>query len=197
MDENITHALSMVGSVILFIFALSCAIYSYENLETRTEFFFEVHNITARQGDATTQLLDESEIQRKVGFEEILLGVVDMPRYASTAGNNSNTKIKIKSDIGEFLFSVVPETDPTTMEIKYLIANGSDRYDVNNEDDLRKLTANIITYTLGENPGSVSTNNILSNANVINNSREITFSISYDEESIVYKQNPIEWKELV
>ena len=188
MEENITHALSMVGSVVLFIFALSCAIFAYEGLENRTEFFFELHSVTARQGDATTQLLDEDLIQRKVKFQEILMGIIEMPRYAATAGNNSNTKIKIKNSSGMGTFSVVPTTDPDTMETIYLVQlNGGTQYDVNDEGDLKELTKMVIAYTLQMNVTHSSSN--LNLTSVASNAETYTFSVDYDEESITYTLN--------
>ena len=192
MEENITHDLSLVGSVVLFIFALSFAIVSYEGLEDRTEFFFEVHNITARQGDATSQLVDDSLIERKVKFEEILLNVIDMPRYASTAGNNSNTKIKIVSSnpsIGTGTFSIVTEVDPVTSELNYFVAFSSNKYDVNNASDLKNLTEQVVFYALSINTTISSSNSTLSSTSLKQAIQDTTFSISYDEESITYTQN--------
>ena len=192
MEENITHALSLVGSVVLFIFALSFAIVSYEGLEDRTEFFFEVHNITARQGDATSQLVDDSLIERKVKFEEILLNVIDMPRYASIAGNNSNTKIKIVNSnpsIGTGTFSIVTEVDPVTSELNYFVAFSSDKYDVNNASDLKNLTEQVVFYALSINTTISSSNSTLSSTSLKQAIQDTTFSISYDEESITYTQN--------
>ena len=192
MEENITHDLSLVGSVVLFIFALSFAIVSYEGLEDRTEFFFEVHNITARQGDATSQLVDDSLIERKVKFEEILLNVIDMPRYASTAGNNSNTKIKIVNSnpsIGTGTFSIVTEVDPVTSELNYFVAFSSNKYDVNNASDLKNLTEQVVFYALSINTTISSSNSTLSSTSLKQAIQDTTFSISYDEESITYTQN--------
>lgn len=193
MDENITHALSMVGSVILFIFALSCAIYSYESLEHRLEFFFDVHSITARKEDATSQLVDESKIQRKVKFAEVFMGIIDLPQYVSTAGNSSVSEIQIVHGEDEANFSVVIQTDPTTLEEKKYICINSDNsmmYDVNISEDLNELTEWIIVYALAEDIDITNTQNSNLALGIASDAiRDTTFSVTYDNDTIIYTAN--------
>ena len=95
MDENISHAISMMGATFLFMVAFSCAVVFYNGLEDRADEFFEATSVSTRQEDATMVQTSRDNIDRKIYFEEIFLAILNLPTYVSNDGNAHSSKILI------------------------------------------------------------------------------------------------------
>lgn len=184
MDENMSHAIGIFGATILFVVAFSCAIVAYNGLTERTEQFFAVNTIAGKREDATTIYMDPAEIERKVSFEEVYLAILDLPRYVSIDGNSDLTEIQVGS--ATYTATYDPMTNIKTIK---LVGAGAlnDEYIVGDKVQMLSLLKSFCTIVGGFNPTESSSNDVLrNNKDAIN---AITFSIQYNESSIMYTRN--------
>ena len=189
MDENMLDFITMVTAAFLFVFALSCAILSYNKLETRLEAFFDIHPITAKRGEASSELIKLSKIERKAKFQEIFMAILDMPKYATMEGNLANKVI-----VNASKFYVLVEEDPSTMITTTFIVRekGGDirKYNIAIESEMNDLVEEIVYCALDANITGFSSSNIaFGDAAVEGLIRGTTFSVSYTEDIIEYKRN--------
>ena len=97
MEDNLSHAIEMSAAVLLFIFALSSAIFSYNRLSD-TALNLITFNIESRRGtSANDRLKSEDDILRKTDYAEIVLSALNLPKTVMTNGNSgySNYDYKI------------------------------------------------------------------------------------------------------
>ncbi|MBQ8299141.1 MAG: hypothetical protein IJX99_04635 [Clostridia bacterium] len=185
MEENISHAFAMVGSAILFVIALSCAMLSYNQLTDRAEMFFGTRSAAGLRGDGTSTLLDPDEVERKVKFSELYVAILNLPRYVTTEGN-SVCDISIVGN-GRFV-NYTATVDPLTSE-KTITMSGSlnGEYKVNDKNDMLDLLKDLCTVALGYNPAGSSSNDALRQIESLYETT--TYSIDYSETSITYSKN--------
>lgn len=204
MDENISHAIALMGASMLFLVAFSLSVIFYDGLADRAEEFFEVTTATARREDATSVISNRNDIKRKITFQEVYMAILSLPAYVSGDGNLSNSKIIIEDPLGiaqgtyiatfdlENNISKVTLLDapyPFPSEKSYLVG----KIDSGNPlhaglKDLRVMITDFCTLALGVNGTSGSTSNeILNNRESI--IKDTTFSIRYSGDAIVYTRN--------
>ena len=202
MDENISHAIALMGATLLFMVAFSLSVIFYNGLEERAEDFFEATSLGARQEDATAIILDSDEVDRKITFQEVYMAILNLPVYVSGDGNASASKIVIKNGAGvvkgtyKASFDIennIKKVDllgsPIEAERSYLVGKKDDSNPMHSGlEDMKCMINDFCALVL---PGSAvlnsSSNTLLKdNKNLINNT---TFSINYLSDAIVYTIN--------
>ena len=145
-----------------------------------------VNTIAGKREDATSMYMDPDEIERKVSFEEVYLAILDLPRYVSVEGNSDLTEIQVGTATYTATF------DPVT-NVKTIKLSGAgaldEEYVVGDRGQMLSLLKSFCTIAGGGFSTSTYTNSnklLRDCSSEINN---ITFSIQYDEDAIMYTRN--------
>lgn len=80
-------AIVMTGMAFLFVFAVTYAMMTYNNLKDSADLFIS-YNSVSRRSDLTTEQMATSEITRKVKRAEVLMAIFNFERTIQTRGNN-------------------------------------------------------------------------------------------------------------
>ncbi len=90
MDDSLSKMIEMIATVILFVFALSSAVFSYSRLNDNAEQLIGV-NVINRRGTTASQDLNSGEIYRKTDVSEIIFAVYEMEKAATINGAGKYT----------------------------------------------------------------------------------------------------------
>lgn len=200
MDENISHAVALMGATLLFMVAFSLSVIFYDGLGSRAEEFFEATSTGARQEDATMLQADRTNIDRKITFQEVYMSILNLPAYVSGDGNASDSKIQIK--LGKTIrgtytasFDIennirkVTLSDAGLLNKSYLVGKKDSLNPAHNGlDNMQCMINDFCTLVLP----SGATLNSPSNTLLHNNKdfiKDLTFSITYSSDAIVYTLN--------
>lgn len=197
MDENISHAVALMGATLLFMVAFSLSVIFYNGLEARADEFFQATSTGARQEDATMIQADRNNIDRKITFQEVYMSILNLPAYVSGDGNASNSKIVVKGHSG----NMVTYTASFDIEnnIKKVTASGEvnksyliGKKDIHNPmhsglENLNQMIRDFSAVVLSGASTTGTSNDVLkNNKDLIKNAN---FSISYSSDAIVYTLN--------
>lgn len=197
MDENISHAIALMGATILFIIALSLSIIFYDGLEERAEDFFESTSTGARQEDATLIQYDEEEVDRKITFQEVYLSILNLPAYVSGDGNVSDSKIVVNGHSGNTVTyiasfdienNIKKVTASGTVNESYLVGKKDPHNPMHSgleslEDMIKDFSAVVLS---GASTSGTSNGVLKNNKDLI---KDTDFSISYSTDAIIYTIN--------
>lgn len=210
MDENISHAIALMGATLLFMAAFSLSVIFYDGLKTRADEFFEATTLGARQEDATTIIMDRNDLERKIRFEEIFLAILNLPAYVSGDGNTSDSKIILGyEDASGDIVSIATYTASydidSNLKIVELTGSGygssksyivegvvdptNPRYQGKTFYDLSAMLKDFAPLALaGADTSGGSSNNVLK-ANKTKIMDQISYSIKYSDDAIIYVRN--------
>ena len=88
MEENAMQGIEMAAAILLFIFALSSAVYSYTNMMNILEDTISI-NITSEQGKTAEQVeIDPNNIKRQADAAEIIMSALNLEKTVKSSGNN-------------------------------------------------------------------------------------------------------------
>ena len=142
MSDNSFDFIQMAGATLLFVFALSCGIFSYSQVNSRVNQYINV-NTYNRRGTATSAYGDEDDIMRKTDRSEIIMSVASLPRTTQTRGNENYTirvvngenicTFSMRRKDGEEEMLIFSPNNGATQEKYYTDANTT------HSDDLNKL----------------------------------------------------------
>jgi hypothetical protein len=182
MDENMSQAITMFGTALLFVIALSCAVIAYDGLTTRTEQFMELDTISGKMEDATTVVTNPSDIERKATFAEVYMAILNLPKYISVDGNSGVSEILV----GTNTYSATVDVDTG---VRKIILDGSinAEYTYGLPEDMDDLLKDFCSITLGGSIGTGNSNEVLKTRKT--DIEAITFSLQYDTNSIIYTKN--------
>ena len=186
MDENITHAFAIFAATFLFVIALSCAMYSYNTLNIRADFYFGNQSTSGYRGDATSTLLDPDEMKRKADFAEVCIAITDIPRIVSTARSSSYNVIV---SAGGNVASYAASGDADDINSRIVVARGvfNEEYNLNDEGELQDFLEDLSALVFDPNPSGISSNDLLRSVSSLY--EDTTFSIEHTENSITYSKN--------
>ena len=200
MDENISHAVALMGATLLFMVAFSLSVIFYNGLEERAEEFFEATSLGARQEDATMIQADRTNIDRKITFQEVYMAILNLPVYVSGDGNAAASKIVIKDAAGavkgtyrasfdiENNIRKVTLSDAGSLNASYLVGKKDSSNPLHNGlETLNWMIRDFSALVLpGASTAGTSNKVLKDNRGLINNT---TFSINYTSDAIVYRIN--------
>lgn len=197
MDENISHAIALMGATMLFLVAFSFAVIFYNGLEQRAEEFFEATSTGARQEDATMLQADRTGINREITFQEVYLAILNLPTYVSGDGNTATSKIVVKGNGGNtatYVASFDIENNVRKVKVSgvynrsYLVGKKDNANPMHSGlESLNEMIRDFSALVLSGASTTGSSNNVLkNNKDLIKNT---TFSIKYTSDGIVYTKN--------
>lgn len=200
MDENISHAIALMGATLLFMVAFSLSVIFYNGLEERAEEFFEATSLGARQEDATAIIMDLDDVERKITFQEVYMAILNLPVYVSGDGNASASKIIIKDPTGveKGTYTASFDIENNIKKVSLSDSPFSDRsYLVGKKDSSNPLHAGFETLNWmirdfsalvlsGATTTGTSNEVLKDNKDLIKNT---TFSINYSSDAIIYTIN--------
>ncbi len=169
MSDNSFDFIQMAGATLLFVFALSCGIFSYSQVNSRVNQYINV-NTYNRRGTATSAYGDEDDIMRKTDRSEIIMSVASLPRTTQTRGNENYTirvvngenicTFSMRRKDGEEEMLIFSPNNGATQEKYYTDANTAQ------SDDLNKLIKVLKTQVF--------------------RSSATQYTVSYDERSLTF-----------
>lgn len=169
MSDNSFDFIQMAGATLLFVFALSCGIFSYSQVNSRVNQYINI-NTYNRRGTATSAYGDENDIMRKTDRSEIIMSVASLPRTTQTRGNENYTirvvngenicTFSMRRKDGEEEMLIFSPNNGATQEKYYTDANTT------HSDDLNKLIKMLETHVF--------------------TSSSTQYTISYDEKSLTF-----------
>ncbi len=191
MDENMSHAISLMGATLLFMVAFSCSVIFYNGLTDRADEFFAVNSIAGRREDATLVVGDQKDNERDISFEEVYLAILNLPSYVSANGNLSTSKIEIRSRDGSLLGTYTATYDIDTNIKKVILSDTTlhGEYVLSNTANMKTMLKDFcaLVLTSPSLPSSSNSNQILiQNKDLINSTK---FSIKYQNDTITYTKN--------
>lgn len=190
MDENMSHAISLMGATLLFMVAFSCSVIFYNGLGDRADEFFAVNSIAGRREDATLVVGDRSDNEREIAFEEVYLAILNLPSYVSGNGNISTSKIEIKDRSGNLKGTYTASYDIDTNIKKVILSDSSlhGEYDLSSTAQMKTMLKDFCALALPGASLSASNSNqiLMQNKDLINNTN---FSIKYENDTITYTLN--------
>lgn len=204
MDDNISHAIALMGATLLFMVAFSLSVIFYDGLKDRADEFFEATSLAGKQESATGIIMNRDDLERKIRFEEIFLSILNLPAYVSGDGNADASKVIIKQgntvkgvytasfDIDNNLKMVELSGHGATTKL-YPLSGTYDpsdpKYSGKTFSDNINMLKDLATITIGVNPPGTNSNDALKDATVKNAIKNTTFSIQYSGDAIVYVRN--------
>lgn len=96
MDDSLSKMIEMSFTVILFIFALSSAVFSYNRLNDNAEQMIGV-NVINRRGTTADKDFDSGEINRITGASEIIFAIYDMEKAVTTGSGQYTIEVILKN----------------------------------------------------------------------------------------------------
>lgn len=112
MEENFSHMLEMAMAIVLFVFALTFAVISYNRINSYTDTFFSI-NSENRRGRASDDRLDlksntetDTDIQRKVDYGEIVMTIMNLPKNIVRDGEGNMSYHRIMINKGDKVYFV-------------------------------------------------------------------------------------------
>lgn len=197
MDENISHAVALMGATLLFMVAFSLSVIFYNGLEARADEFFQATSTGARQEDATMIQADRNNIDRKITFQEVYMSILNLPAYVSGDGNASDSKIVVNGHSGHTVTYIA--SFDIENNIKKVTASGAvnESYLVGKKDPLNPMHSGLesledmikdfsAVVLYGASTSGTSNGVLKNNKDLIKNAN---FSIRYSSDSIIYTLN--------
>lgn len=120
MEQNSFDVIQMAGAVLLFVFALSYAMFSYSNINHTVDQYIDLTTAN-RRGNATTIMNNEDEIYRETDRAEIIMSVAALSRTVQTRGNEDYSII-VRDGTNEYKFQTINRNG--SLELMYSL-NGN------------------------------------------------------------------------